>query len=1296
MAVHKVLALIVLLIAELQSEKILSEKKKCGDPQCESLMIRTLAIRDYQGPDCRYLRFKAGEEINVYYKLSGRRDDLWQGSTGKAYGFFSKDAVKIEEVFLTKEYEVPAQEIDFICLDGGEYVFENEDSVLHKSTEDTEEMDLGGTGHEAIRHQDGIVTGKLEADENSPDKPAWAPSGIASWFGLGQKHEKEAKEVGEEQLQEDAVRATEMEEVKKENEFKDSDEVQVEKSGWFGGRIRKFLPFGEKEAAADPTPKDGDSVQSSDTLEDVHSDPENDLRDIDMGAEEPETKAREPDDSQAKWFSFGMKNVLGFANKNEAKKQEDLQDADEASKDNSAENPLNPSQDDSSTLGVSSGAGDGPSGGEVHEDLTSHHIELNQDQLLEDIPVREKSESPPDDPEPSPGYTDLASQETEAQTLRSSPETPNMLPDENKSQPPSDKSEHTEPKSSSGNMDSIQQRRKLEVNEDPSSESSLRWLTGIIHFWETTYSTFLVAYSSYVSPALQAVKMFLNKVASTLPEDLQPGPDFYGCPWEVVIFTTLLGFFTTLMFTCRAVRSIKSRCYSKREHNLSDKIVEALKEKSEVLEKLSIVQKQYEEVQESLQDSDQQKLLTEISDNTALSEELQNSNSAMEEKIDKLQQELEDEKKLGCELHDALAGLNDRIRALEDNFKKEKSQKEETRTTLKVFEINQKRLETSFQDSVEERLRLEESVKQLSREAEGWEERFSELYENSKMLTSSVDGMQEELSSKHGQIKSLIDNLLNMKDWSSEVDDASETDDNSFAFMKWDFENGETLDDPQKRTIKKLIIAAKLNASLKSFESEKNQVYENLSDEVKIKEQLTECIKNLQNTKQTLDSENKHLESEVELLKQRISVMSEMYQENETKLHRKLTVQENERIQKQEKLSKVDEKINLATEELNNVKTRVKQLEEEIEKTVSSYQSQVSSYEKKSHDNWLISRAAERNLSDLKKETAHLRQKLTEAEYKMELLEKDPFALDVIHTIGRAYADVYINHQESSPYGPSYLGRHPENRTFLSPPTLLDGPLRISPMLPGGERAMRSPGYYPAYPGAKEQRDMNADRRSDHHRTLSDSGSLSPTWEVENKPGGPPSEPFFPPRRPERFYHYPPPPPSGRFSGPAELTRNPGRPFTDSADGRSSPEHKSSRNGSEENDQNLPSQPPAKEGEAREGPPVGYTPPPQMRVPLLPMDPRVPYFRRPFPMPPPPVEMYGPPGYPGMPPVHATMGPPMPPQHYPAPFPMHREPFFPPPHLRPLSRNDLPPANPTPPPPPAGESRTDSTPEPKP
>lgn len=44
------------------------------------LMCRGKAVKDFKGPDCRFVDFKEGESIYVYYKLIGRTNELWAGS----------------------------------------------------------------------------------------------------------------------------------------------------------------------------------------------------------------------------------------------------------------------------------------------------------------------------------------------------------------------------------------------------------------------------------------------------------------------------------------------------------------------------------------------------------------------------------------------------------------------------------------------------------------------------------------------------------------------------------------------------------------------------------------------------------------------------------------------------------------------------------------------------------------------------------------------------------------------------------------------------------------------------------------------------------------------------------------------------------------------------------------------------------------------------------------------------------------------------------------------------------------
>uniref|UniRef100_A0A8B9BV07 MIA SH3 domain ER export factor 2 n=1 Tax=Anser brachyrhynchus TaxID=132585 RepID=A0A8B9BV07_9AVES len=563
-----------------------------------------------------------------------------------------------------------------------------------------------------------------------------------------------------------------------------------------------------------------------------------------------------------------------------------------------------------------------------------------------------------------------------------------------------------------------------------------------------------------------------RSAVASLPEEMRPGPDLYGFPWELVFCAAIVGAFTVFLFLYRSYQSVSVQ--------------------------IEIV--------------------------TETHEKLNKSNSELNQEIANLEKELEEEKSKQSE---------------NDNLAK---------STLKVYQINTERLKTSVQDAVDENCHLQESEKQLLKEAEGWDERFSELNEQTKMFESSKTDIEEVLKNKESQVKSLTQYLLKMKDWSSAIRDDDDTEDDHWdTDIKGETENGEHLG----------MIC--FNRCFKNREPTKFQ------ESGKIKR-----IENLQSEQVSLQSENERFESEVQKLQQKLKVMTELYQENEMKLHRKLTVEERERLQKEEKLSKVDEKINHAAEELNSYRQRAKDLEEELERTIRSYQNQITSHEKKAHDNWLTARAAERHLNDIRKENAHNRQKLTEAEFKLDLLEKDPYALDV-------------------------------------------------PVRPFG-RGSRGPGSTVMYEASNERGELSSDRLPDPHRPPSDTGSLSPPWDRERRiilppPGEPYSDPVLPPRRQERFF--PNPPNTGRLSGPAELRTYNMQSFD--------------KTGGNSNfsvfvvlQDSLPDQPLASESEAVSS---GFAPPPfpPVRPPLMPMDPRGPFMRRgpPFP-PPPPAGMYGP------------------------------------------------------------------------
>ncbi|XP_057577405.1 melanoma inhibitory activity protein 2 isoform X1 [Hippopotamus amphibius kiboko] len=771
-------------------------------------------------------------------------------------------------------------------------------------------------------------------------------------------------------------------------------------------------------------------------------------------------------------------------------------------------------------------------------------------------------------------------------------------------------------------------------------------------------------------PCLGLVLGKLRGVVAALPEDMRPGSNFYGFPWELVICTTIVGVFAVLLFMWRSFRSVRSRLYVGREKKLAAELSTLIEERCKLLEKFSVVQKEYEGLASSLKDASFEES-TEAQSLKAACEKLSRSKSELEDEILVLEKELKEEKSKHLEQDELMVDISKRIQLLEDESKSLKSQVAEAKTTFKIFQMNEERLKVAIKEASSENSQLQESQKQLLQEAEEWKEQVNELNKQKVTFEDSKAHVEQVLCDKENQIKSLTERLRKMKDWAAVLGEEITDDDNLELEMESDSEDDTHLDNQPKGALKKLIHAAKLRASLKTLEGERNQIYTQLSEVDKTKEELTECIKNLQTEQASLQSENTQFESETQKLQQKLKVMTELYQENEMKLHRKLTVEENYRLEKEEKLSKADEKISYAAEELETYRKRAKDLEEELERTIHSYQGQIISHEKKAHDNWLAARTAERNLNDLRKENAQSRQKLTETEFKFELLEKDPYALDVPNTaFGR----------EHSPYGPSPLGRpSPEMRAFLSPPTLLEGPLRLSPLLPGGGgRGSRGPGNPLDHQITNERGESSSDRLIDPHRAPSDTGSLSPPWEQDRRMMIPPSgqpypDPVLPPQRQDRFYSN-----SGRLSGPAEL-RSFNMPSLDKTDGPVSSEMESSRNDSKDDvgilnvpDSSLPI-----ENEAT-GP--GFVPPPRppIRGPLFPMDARVPFIRRgpPFP-PPPPGSMYGAPrdyfpprDFPGPPPPPFAMRNVYPPRGFPHYLPP-RAGFFPPPPP-PESRSEFP------------------------
>uniref|UniRef100_A0A8D2JWK6 Transport and Golgi organization protein 1 homolog n=1 Tax=Theropithecus gelada TaxID=9565 RepID=A0A8D2JWK6_THEGE len=102
-----------------------SEHKLCADDECSMLMYRGEALEDFTGPDCRFVNFKKGDPVYVYYKLARAWPEVWAGSVGRIFGYFPKDLIQVVHEYTKEELRVPADETDFVCFDGGRDDFDN-------------------------------------------------------------------------------------------------------------------------------------------------------------------------------------------------------------------------------------------------------------------------------------------------------------------------------------------------------------------------------------------------------------------------------------------------------------------------------------------------------------------------------------------------------------------------------------------------------------------------------------------------------------------------------------------------------------------------------------------------------------------------------------------------------------------------------------------------------------------------------------------------------------------------------------------------------------------------------------------------------------------------------------------------------------------------------------------------------------------------------------------------------------------------------------------------------------------
>ncbi|XP_070788505.1 transport and Golgi organization protein 1 homolog isoform X1 [Pituophis catenifer annectens] len=526
---------------------------------------------------------------------------------------------------------------------------------------------------------------------------------------------------------------------------------------------------------------------------------------------------------------------------------------------------------------------------------------------------------------------------------------------------------------------------------------------------------------------MQPIKKIL---VSTLPENMQPGPDFHGFPWEPIIITAFAGIATLAIFFWRTCLSVKSRMYQVTEAQLAEKIKTLLKEKTEILEKLSEYdQKIKERVKEAVEEGQKE--------NTSLAEEiakLKDTNKLLDNRMKNVNSMLEEEKKHSLKKQQEIMEAHKSLEKLQEVITLHSVELSEVQIALNEAKLSEEKVKSELHRMQEENMRLKKSKEQLLQEAEGWSERHAELSEQIKLYQKSQKDTEEALAYKENETEVLTNCIMQLK----QLDADSESEDKKQEGN--DLANGEISDsrnEKMKTQIKQMMDVSRVKTTLSIIEEERDHLRSKLNDEVAARHELEEQIKKLEHDSCSTQTVKSQLESECKMLQQKVEILNELYQQKEMALQKKLTQEEYERQEKEQKLSAADEKAVLAIEEVKIYKQRIQEMEEELQKTERSYKNQIAAHEKKAHDNWLIARSAERALVEEKRESAGLRQKIIEVNQKIASLQRP---IIVKPTAGRPDHQTLPRRAPLSRDGS--FGPSPVSGGAPSPPLMMEPPGR--------------------------------------------------------------------------------------------------------------------------------------------------------------------------------------------------------------------------------------------------------------
>ncbi|XP_028461841.1 transport and Golgi organization protein 1 homolog isoform X4 [Perca flavescens] len=487
------------------------------------------------------------------------------------------------------------------------------------------------------------------------------------------------------------------------------------------------------------------------------------------------------------------------------------------------------------------------------------------------------------------------------------------------------------------------------------------------------FSTGIVYMGCILSMMKNKTAEWTIEVISLLPEEWKPGETLFGCPWQAVVITALVGVVTFILFFWRTVLAVKKREYLVDEKKLTEQILVLKKEKIDALAKMSELEKQAEYLKENEKQSKEtvSSTMKRMQNLESKVLEAETRNEHMAEEKNKYAKLLEDEKANSLQNGTRIEKLEKSNQKLQLSRKSVQDALAKTTVLLDEAKIREDARKVQHKCLEKDYSTLKEENKTLKATIKSWEDKHKDLNEQIKVYQKSQKELEDSVVLKDHNVEVLSELLADLDACDLQKGDTKVLANGEVAPVS--FSDKKTA---IKNRIKQMMDVSRVQTTLTVVEEERDRFMTKLLNEEKTRKSLEEQHQELEHAIATLKSDKSHVENQLKILQQKNEIMVEMYQQKENALQQKLTKEELERRSKESQLSEVGGKAVEAEEQVKVLRRRINEMEEQMKKTEEVYKEQIKEQENKTHSNWVNARNAERALNQEKLESSKLREKL--------------------------------------------------------------------------------------------------------------------------------------------------------------------------------------------------------------------------------------------------------------------------------------------------------------------------------